>query len=372
MRRAVRPALVLAGTELRRFTRDRTALLFVLVLPVAVIIVIGSTFSAAPISVSIGVVADGDTAEAERIVRALEDAETIEVRDYDDRPALDVAIRTGAVSGGVVVTDAGVTSVVDQADSNASAVRSTLGGALVRVGAVDAVARTLQVEREQVAAIAEDVSAVAVQRTVVDDGLGEATSAFAYTAPSNLVLFTFINSLTVGGVLVMARRSGVTQRWAAAPVPTSSLVGGVLLSRLGFAVVQGLIIVVIGAGLFGVDWGDPLGVAVVLVLFSVVSAGAGVLLGTLARTEDQTTAIGIPAAIGLGMLGGCMWPLEVVGDTMRAVGHATPHAWAMDALVVLVFDGGGVVDIIPELAVLTGFAGALLWSAGLLLRRRLV
>lgn len=361
--------LAIAGTELRRFARDRTALLFVLVLPVAVIIVIGSTFNATPTSLAIGIVelpgADPD------VVDALDDADTLEPRDYDSRAELDVAIRTGAVSGGVVIDDQ-VTAVLDQADPNTSAVRSTLLGVLSRTGTVTAVARALGVEPDAVATVAEQLVPVPVERTLVDDGIGQADSAFAYTAPSNLVLFTFINSLTVGAVLVAARRTGITQRWAASPVTTSTLVGGVLLSRLGFALVQALIIVVVGAALFGVEWGDPFAAAAVIAVFSVVATGAGVLAGTLSRTEEQTTAVGIPLGIGLAMLGGCMWPLEVVGDTMRAIGHLTPHAWAMDAFIVLVFDGGGIGDITTELAVLSLFAVAVLAGAVVSLRRRLV
>lgn len=368
----MRAALAIAGVELRRFARDRTALLFVLVLPVAVIIVIGSTFSAAPVSFPVGVVVDADGAVADRVADALDSADTIDPERFDDRPSLEVAIRTGAVSGGVVVTEERVVSVIDQADPNAAAVRSAVNGALARVGVVDAVARALDADRSSVAEIADQVRPVMVDRVLVDEGLGDATSAFAYTAPSNLVLFTFINSLTAGAVLVEARRHGITRRWASAPLPTRSVVGGVLLSRLGFALIQSALIVVIGAGMFGVSWGQPAAVAAVIGVFALISTGAGVLIGVLARSTEQTTAVGIPAAIGLGMLGGCMWPLEVVGDTMRTVGHLTPHAWAMDAFVTLVFDAGGVADIATELAVLGGFAAVLLGASSWLLRRRLV
>ena len=71
------------------------------------------------------------------------------------------------------------------------------------------------------------------------------------------------------------------------------------------------------------------------------------------------------------MLGGCMWPLEIVGDTMRTVGHAVPHAWAVDAWVELLSRGGGLADIAGQLAVLGGFALVLLTAATLRLRARL-
>jgi ABC-2 type transport system permease protein len=53
--------------------------------------------------------------------------------------------------------------------------------------------------------------------------------------------------------------------------------------------------------------------------------------GTVFRTSEQATAIGPAVGTAFGMLGGCMWPLEIVPQPVRLVGHATPHAWAVDA-----------------------------------------
>ena len=44
---------------------------------------------------------------------------------------------------------------------------------------------------------------------------------------------------------------------------------------------------------------------------------------------------------------------------MRVVGHVTPHAWAMDAWIKLVFAGDSVAAIVPQLAVLAAFAAVL-------------
>ena len=55
-----------------------------------------------------------------------------------------------------------------------------------------------------------------------------------------------------------------------------------------------------------------------------------------------------------------MWPLEVVGPTMKTVGHLVPHAWAMDAFVALVAKGADLAAIVPQLLVLLGYAAVLL------------
>jgi len=92
-----------------------------------------------------------------------------------------------------------------------------------------------------------------------------------------------------------------------------------------------LLIVLVGAIVFGVDWGNPLAATVLVLLWALVATGAGMLAGTLFRTPEQSLSVAPVAGILLGMLGGCMWPLEIVGTTMRQLGHIATHAWAVDA-----------------------------------------
>jgi ABC-2 type transport system permease protein len=54
------------------------------------------------------------------------------------------------------------------------------------------------------------------------------------------------------------------------------------------------------------------------------------------------------------------------------LGHATPHAWAVDAWVTVLSRGGGLADIAGYLTILAGYAVALLAFASLRLRRSLV
>jgi ABC-2 type transport system permease protein len=72
------------------------------------------------------------------------------------------------------------------------------------------------------------------------------------------------------------------------------------------------------------------------------------------------------------MLGGCMWPLAIVPEPMRVVGHLFPQAWAMDAFIALIAKDAGLAGIGRQLAVLAAFAAALLAVATWRLRRALV
>jgi ABC-2 type transport system permease protein len=132
------------------------------------------------------------------------------------------------------------------------------------------------------------------------------------------------------------------------------------------------VIIVLGCVLFfGVNWGDPLAATAVIVSFALVATGAAVLLGSVFSSEQQAGPVAILLGLGLAALGGSMAPLEVFPPTARAIAHITPHAWANEAFSKLVKHGGDLVSVLPQIAVLLGFAAVTLTLAVWQLRRAL-
>jgi ABC-2 type transport system permease protein len=376
----VRHALAIAGANLRRTFRDRTALFFVVVLPIVIIIVIGAAFGGEDAGFDVGVVnADSESQLSQDLVRALEGVEALRLRRYEDVDALRRAIRRDQLTGGLVIPtgyDGGlrrgervtVDLLADPTADATPAVRSAVTGAVNREAAVVAAARfvssqsgeRVEINLEAARRLQASAASIGTELRTIGTDVERATSRFAYTAPSNLVLFVFVNSLAAAAALVETRRLGVSRRMLAMPVSSRTILAGEALGRFALALLQAALILAVGGLLFDVDWGDPLGAITLTLVFVLLSTGAGMLVGAMARTGDQAGSIGPPIGIAFGMLGGCMWPLEVVGDTMRIVGHVVPHAWAMDGWTDLIFEGEGFGAIVPELAVL----GA--WALGLL------
>ena len=63
------------------------------------------------------------------------------------------------------------------------------------------------------------------------------------------------------------------------------------------------------------------------------------------------------------MLGGCLYPLDVVGSVVRTIGHIVPQAWAMDAFVKLIYDNVGFAAVLPEIGALAVFAAVLTFAS---------
>lgn len=381
-------ALAVAGATVRRMLRDRTSLFFVFLLPVAVIVIIGATVTGFG-QFRVGVVESGGGPLAQELVADLHGSSGLRIHDYTDEAqartslrrseldvvvvvpvGLDSAIRTGRdVSIPVLIEGNGTAG-----PAAASAVSATVADQAARIQAARFAVAEQGGSFDQRLALARaqqtQAAPITVQQTVVGGGSQFLPSGFSYSAPTMLVLFVFLNALAGGASIVSTRGLGVYPRVMAAPAGARAVVLGETLAYLTLALLQSLVIVTIGAIAFGVHWGDPLGAIALITVWALVGTGAGVLSGTLFGTPEQASAIGPAVGIVLGMLGGCMWPLAIVPTWLRTLGHATPHAWAVDAWAELLSRHGDLFSIARQLAVLAAIAVALLSLATLRLQRR--
>lgn len=387
----MRPVLAIAAVELRRLARDKLALFFLVVLPFVLILVIGSTIpsGSSEETVTIGVVQAGSGPVTRDVMGALRDDRKIEVESYDGRRELARDVQLGVVDAGVVLTadldrsvaeggDGRIDLMVDPARGSSTTARARIDSVVeersLRLSSVrfaEELGVPATTAEESVASVMSSFRGAEVRVTEVGGRSAVVLGGFTFVAIGQVVLFVFINSLAGGSSLVEMRTNGVAGRALAAPIGVGQLIGGITLTRLLIALGQAGLIIGIAALVFGVGWGDPLVVATVVFVFSVVAAGAGVLTGALARTPDQAVAIGVPVSLAMAALGGCMFPLSFAPRTMQLVARiVTPHAWATTALADGV-DGASLSDVTAELAVLLAWAVVVMVTATVVLHRRL-
>ncbi|MEZ5184862.1 MAG: ABC transporter permease [Candidatus Nanopelagicales bacterium] len=374
----MRPALATARVEWVRFFRDRVAMFSTVALPVVLVFLIGLSFGQAGQQLPVGVLSDDPGALGQSLIAELETSAAVDITVYDDERDLYRDIRMGLLDGGVRVGTDGtpVEIYVQQTSTVAGAVLSAVNSAAAQVStraiAVDVLSEQVPAAQAQTAVdrALRQVPAVSVSTRTLGAVNEMDENRFASAVPSQLMLFTFLNGLLGAGALVQARQLGVFSRTLAAPHGLGVYISGLGLSRFAIAMLQAAILLGLGVAWFGISFGDPVASGALVLVYGVVAAAAGMLLGALTRTPNQAVAIAVPAGIVMGMLGGCMWPLSVVGPAMQKIGHLTPQAWAMDAWNEIINDGAGLAGVATQLAVLTGFAVVLSGSAVWALDRR--
>jgi len=182
----------------------------------------------------------------------------------------------------------------------------------------------------------------------------EIPTGFEQAIPGILVMFTLLVLLTSGGTLLVAeRQQGLLRRLASAPVSRQEVVAGKWGGRMALAAIQVTVALSIGTVLFRMDWGPDLAmVVVILAAWAGFCASAGLLLGSIAKTEGQAGGLGVLAANALAALGGCWWPIEVTPPWMQTLQHFMPTGWTMNALHKLISFQSGAVSAVPQLAII--------------------
>jgi ABC-2 type transport system permease protein len=385
-------ALAIAGANVRRLLRDRTGLFFVFVFPIVIIITLGAVFGGGFVA-RLGVVSPGNGPLEAELVERLGQLEDVELVDQEDRAGLVEAVERGTVEAGLLIPEgyddalrtrggAELSFLARPGSFAALSLQSKLELAVSEQAALVRAARFAQSELgvpfdavlEVARRIAAEITAVEVRSRVAGEPEEEigGEGRFDFGAAQQLVLFMFLTALSAAGQLIVSRKLGVSRRMVSTPTSVRTVLLGEALGRFGTVMVQGLFIVVASALLFRVNWGDPLGTGLVVIFFALVGTGAAMLAGALLSNAEQAASVGVFAGLMLAALGGCMVPLEVFPDGMRAAAHVTPHAWAVEALTDLVTTNATLADVLPQVAVLAGFAAVLLALATWRLRAAIV
>ena len=381
--------LAIAQANLVRTLRDRRGLFFLLVLPMVLIVVLGLIYGGSGTG-RVGVVdADGSALSRDLVAGIGTARAPVLVRTYATPADLRDAVERGYVELGIVIPSgyeatlrSGGTAriqYVAQAMTLPAAVAPAVDEAIAAQDAVVRAARFAteanHISFDQALAVARAarVSVAGVSTTV--ESVGDTSpqpSGFTLGAQSQLLLFMFLTSLTAATQLIVTRELGVSRRMFGTPTAAPTIILGEALGRFLVAFLQGLFIVGASWLLFGVDWVDPVATGALVLAFALVATGAAMLVGSIASNTHQAGSIGPAVGMLLGLLGGTMVPPEIFPPVMQTLSHLTPHAWALDGFRQLSLRGGGLVAVLPDVAVLLGIAAVLLVIAATRFRRVLV
>lgn len=182
-------------------------------------------------------------------------------------------------------------------------------------------------------------------------------TGFQITVPGNAVLFGFFLALTVGLSFSEERRLGTWRRLLAAPGSRATILLAKLVPYLLVGMLQFAFLFAIGIVGFGMKiGGSPLALVVLTAAVVGCATALGLLIAAIGGSERGMGSIGSVTLLVMGLLGGCMVPRLAMPPLMRTIGLAVPHAWALDGYFeLLVRDGGGLLDVAPQLGALGGF-----------------
>ncbi len=366
--------------DFRARLRDRSAIVLAILAPAALITVLSFMVAGPDVQqIPVGIVtadAPVSTALEQGPLASLQDDDTLTVTAYDDEATLRAAVTDGDVEAGIVVAaDGRSVTVLSEpgspvAGAIAEAVSRSTALTVDGVGQAVVASQTLGGSGDPQALAQQLVEAPSPAQVV------EATEGADAIDPKTQVaagMATFFLFFTVQfGVLGLLeeRRERTLARILAAPVAPWQVLMSKILVSLALGLVSMVFMVGFSSLLLGADWGNPLGVGL-LVLSGVLAAVATVsLVAGLARNPEQAGAIQAMVALVLGILGGSFFSMARVGGAASVVTKLTPHFWFNEGLVRMT-GGQGWTAVAGPVGALLLFA-VVVGVPGLVLARRTV
>lgn len=207
-------------------------------------------------------------------------------------------------------------------------------------------------------------------RTVQVVGRKDDDAMIAFYAAGIAVMFLLFTASGSAGTLIDEVDSGTLDRVLSSRVGMTGLLAGKWLHITLVGILQIVVMFVYGWLAFRLDLpGHLAGFAVMTLVTAATAAAFGLLLATACRTRAQLGAFSTLVIMILSALGGSMFPRFMMSEGMQRLGLLTFNAWALDGYIKVFWREAPLQALLPQIAVLSGFAVAFLAIARLAARR---
>ena len=181
--------------------------------------------------------------------------------------------------------------------------------------------------------------------------------------PGFTVLFVFLAAQTTARSIFEEKKIGSFRRLVAAPLSKAELLIGKILPNFITGLVQ--IVVIFAFGSLGMRLMGltplpiekaPLGTIVIAIVLALCSCAFGIVIASIARTENQIAGLSTLLLWGMALLGGSLVPLFILERFLGPIPMIVPHYWANRAFDDLLIRGLGTASLAVDVAVLFGFS----------------
>lgn len=371
----MRQLWVMTLSDLRQRVRDRSVLIFALVVPLALMFVFNLTFAGAtdlelePVTVAVSAPADDPLAHPVAAALSQVDGLDVTVRELSAEESRAQA-RSGDVVLAIVVPPGfggavarGEGAVVDVTEGDGAGIEgdillSVLQGVLDRLhaGAVAAAAGAeAGVADDRLQSLAQEAVALApgvdLAQGVPSNEQLSTTGALVAGQAGLFLLFT-VGFGVLG--LVAERQQGTLARLRSMPMRPGLIVAAKGMVSFVLGVVATGVLLTAGSLFFGVSFGSPLAVAVVVVCAVAAGTSLMFIIARLARTAEQANIAQSITALLLGISGGAFFPIAASGVAGGLL-DLNPIA-AFTRGLGITSGGGGLAGVGVPVTIMLGFA----------------
>lgn len=348
--------------DLLQLLRDFKTFMFLLLMPILFTFLFGYAFggfgdSESDSRLPVGYISEDDHWVTDELRQLLDESELIRLdeNNFRSQADLETLVAEGDLAAAVIVPDGYGRAVLKNKTARLIVIADTSSQAWITVQAelltianrLDGAVRTAtiidRVDEDSIpfhyafdqtlAAWDEPPIAIKETKSPAVEKTSDSGMALAHTAPGMMLQFAIAGLLTAAQIIVTERRSRTLQRLLTTATSRIHVLIGHFLAIFSLIFTQFLILISFGQFILGVDY-LRVPEATLLVAFSAALciSALGLLIGILARTEEQAIAFSLIPMFIFSGLGGAWVPLEITGETFQKIGHVSPVAWAWTVL----------------------------------------
>lgn len=360
----------LVRKEFIQIVRDPRTLAITFVMPVAMLILLGYAATNDVRNIDLAVYDQDRSPASRRLLEAYKQADYFRLRQIAaSEEEIRALIDNNTVRAGIIippdygreVAGQGSAQVAFVLDGSDPTVASTALAAATLIG--QAQSTRLQVERLQSRGMAMLMQPAIDVRTQVWYNPGLVSSYFMVPAMIGMIL-QYLGTMLTSTAIVRERERGTIEQLIVTPLRSQELVIGKLTPYVILAFWDTIEVLIVGVLLFRMPINGDLTLLLVLTgLFMVTTLGIGLLISTVANTQQEamlTTMFTILPSI---FLSGFFFPLAAMPAWLQILSYLIPLRYFLIIARGIVIKGVGLAALWPEVIALIIFAVVVMGAA---------
>lgn len=352
--------------NIKETCRDVLALAFLLAFPLVFMLLFGAAFGGdSSVSYSIGVV-DNDCSETSEsfIDDALQAASVLNVITYNDTDAAIQNLRLGNVSAYIVIPEGFGEQV--------SLLRQQASGEIVldiTYDESDLVSSTNIISI--VNSLTRSFAGIEIPITINTNPINieSKITNMDFTAPGIIIFGLLIMIPTSGRIMLHDKETRFLYRMLTTPTRPWEFLAGYSGSMLIIAIMQIIIFILLG-WLFGMDIIGNIWLAfLIFLLTAICSIGIGMVVASLARSENQGESLSWLFSMPLAIISGVWFSMEFLPSYMQTFANLFPYSHAVSAARAVITRGVGMEAVSGDIFFLVGWA-VIIFMVGIFLFQR--
>ena len=381
----------IAAKDLTELFRNRLGLVLLIVMPLFMMVMVGfiypsngSTLNNLPIGL---VNEDGgynnSTIPSQAFIMGLQafNAQTdmLKLSNVSTVAGIKEMVQSGELNGGIIISSNFSESIMTgqqgvliiMSDQSNPQVSATVQAALSAV--FDQMGTQLAIQNVQPLNASNPLAVVKPYSVQTEGVVSGNPSYFDFIAPGIIAMTVMMSVMTGLPVAISQEKEiGTMDGMMVAPINRLSIILGKTMGQVARGLIQGVIILVLAVGLFGVTIHGNILLVFGLLLLGIFSfVGLGIVITSFTKDQETAQMLMMTLMFPMMFLSGVFFPIQQMPWYMQSVSKFLPLTYAADALRKVMVLGADIPAISPELIILITF-GVVMTAIALPVFRRMM